>query len=61
MNREKKFQLCGWIFFIISAFYITESIKSGEMISLGGGIFFFLGCIVFLTPFMTENRPRDDE
>ncbi len=62
-----RFQLLGWVLFIFSAlFFITSSIRAGDLVSLIGGLLFLFACIVFLIPLvstmrsaaqqMTENR-----
>ncbi|WP_080809824.1 hypothetical protein [Desulfamplus magnetovallimortis] len=51
-KMDKTIQLWGWSLFILSSlFFIASSIKSGDILSLGGGVLFFVACIVFLIPF----------
>lgn len=57
--REKKFELWGWILFVVSAiFFIVGGIRSGDVVSLLGAVFFFVACIVFLIPLLSGGRPR---
>jgi len=56
-KRDTKFQLCGWLLFVLSAvFFIAASIRSGDMLGLIGGLLFFVACIVFLTPFFRRVK-----
>lgn len=60
--RGKKLQVLGWTLFIVcSFFYMASSIRNDDMIGLGGGIFFFLACLVFLVPILAGKPFRDDE
>ncbi len=52
-----RFQLCGWILFIISAiFFIASSIRAGDMLSLAGGLFFLVACLVFMVPLLSNRK-----
>ena len=54
---ERICQIWGWVLFIASAlFFIASSLKSGDMISLFGGLFFLLACFVFLIPYLFPGR-----
>ena len=61
-NRTKRrFETAGWVLFIISAvFFIAASWRSGDVLGLLGGIFFFFACFVFLVP-LHGHRVPDDE
>jgi len=49
---ERKCQIWGWILFIASALsYGAASIRSGDLISFLGSLFFLVACFVFLIPF----------
>lgn len=51
--------LAGWILFIVSAlFFIASSWRSGDMLGLGGGVFFLVACLAFLVPFLWDYRNR---
>ena len=53
---EGKFQLCGWLLFLICSFlFIADSIAAKSLLGLAGSIFFLLGCIVFLIPFTQKK------
>ena len=57
-GRQRKFSLGGWGLFAVSAlFFILSALRSGDSLSLLGGLFFFVACIVFVIPLVT--RPRD--
>jgi hypothetical protein len=49
---DRKCQIWGWILFIASAiFFGISSIRSGDMVSFLGSLFFLVACFVFLIPF----------
>ncbi|MGB3634914.1 MAG: hypothetical protein WA982_12795 [Rubrobacteraceae bacterium] len=48
-RKNERLELWGWILFVVSAlFFIVASVRSGDVVGLLGGIFFFLACVVFL-------------
>jgi len=54
-TTQNRFQLWGWILFVLSAmFYIASSIRAGDPISLAGGTLFLLACLVFLVPLVLQ-------
>lgn len=41
----------GWLLFIISAvFFTVSSLRSGDLLALGGSLFFLVACFFFLAP-----------
>jgi len=60
-NRERKFHLWGWIFFLVCAcFFIASSIESGSILGIAGSVIFFIACIIFIIPLvMKENRDEN--
>jgi len=55
-ERESRFQLVGWVFFLVCSFlFIANSVITGSLIGLAGSIVFLLGCVVFLIPFMWKK------
>lgn len=51
MTNEGAINLIGWLIFVASALaFITSSVRSGDVPSLVGGIFFLVGCLIFLIP-----------
>ena len=59
-ERERKFHLCGWIFFITSAScFVIASFRAGDTISLLGSIFFFLACLPFLGTLLAAMGRKD--
>jgi len=57
IRKQEKFQLCGWILFLVSAvFFMASSAKSGDILGLIGGILFFIACIVFLIPLASPGE-----
>lgn len=63
-NRERKFQLWGWILFLICAgFFIASAIKTDDMLVLVGSIIFLSGCLVFIIPIVkreTQDKRSED-
>jgi hypothetical protein len=57
-KRDMKFQLWGWILFIICAvFFIASSINNHDFLSLAASIIFLIACGVFIIPLVKkENR-----
>jgi hypothetical protein len=57
-DRRRKFNLCGWGLFIVSAvFFMLAALRSGDPLGLAGGFFFLVACLVFLVPLLA--RPPD--
>jgi F0F1-type ATP synthase assembly protein I len=51
-RRNERLELWGWILFVVSAlFFIVASLRTGDVVGLLGGVFFFLACVVFLAAF----------
>lgn len=54
MNKDKRAELLhtwGWYLFIISAgFFITSSVRNGDMFGFLGSLFFLIACFFFLVP-----------
>jgi len=58
-NKTETFQLWGWGLFVLSAvFFIAASVRIRDMLSLLGGLFFLIACIVFIVP-MVSSRDLD--
>jgi hypothetical protein len=55
--NQNRFQLLGWVLFVFSAlFFITSSIRAGDLVSLIGGLLFLFACFVFLIPLVSTMR-----
>ena len=55
LMKNKTINLIGWLLFIISAIgFIISSI--GNFWSMFGSIFFFVACLVFLIPFIKNEK-----
>jgi uncharacterized membrane protein len=56
-QKDKRYELWGWILFIISAlFFIVSSIRTGDIVGLFGGVFFLLACVVFLASYIGVHK-----
>ena len=50
-GQDLKYQLFGWVLFIVCAiFFIASSLKNGDTLTFIGSIIFLIACIVFLIP-----------
>ena len=57
-KKELKYQLWGWILFIVCAFiFIVSSIRTGDVLMLIGSLFFLVACFLFLIPLLRKLRP----
>ena len=58
-KRERRFQLWGWILFIVCAgFFIASAIHNHDALYLIGSIVFLVACIVFIIPLVTGRTGR---
>ena len=56
-NMEHKFNLAGWIFFLVCAgFFIASAIQAGDICYIVGSVIFLFGCILFLIPLLMKNN-----
>ena len=54
-KRERKYNLWGWLLFIISALgFMASSLKNHDPLALVASLFFLVACIVFLIPLVTR-------
>ncbi len=58
VENKMKWIIAGWLLFIVSAlFFIAAAWRAGDMLALGGGLFFLVACLSFLVPIARgENR-----
>lgn len=55
MSRDERYQLVGWVLFIVCAlFYIAASIESGSVTSFIGSVVFLVACFVFVIPLLRK-------
>jgi len=56
-RKDLKFQLWGWILFIVCAFiFIASSIRAGDGLMLVGSLFFLVACFLFLVPLLPKLK-----
>jgi hypothetical protein len=56
-QRGGRYDLWGWLLFVISAlFFIASSIRNGDIIGLLGGVFFLLACVAFLASYVGGGK-----
>ena len=61
-NQEVKYNLWGWILFIICAiFFIASSLKNQDILTFIGGVIFLMACIVFLIPLVRSNKKAEND
>jgi len=54
-KTEKRYQLAGWLLFIVCAiFFIAHNLTDNNLLGLGGSIVFFAGCVAFLIPLVSN-------
>ncbi|MFC1988918.1 cytochrome oxidase subunit III [Chloroflexota bacterium] len=54
---EHKFNLVGWILFVVcSGFFIFSAIQARDIWYLIGSIVFLIGCILFIIPLVVKNK-----
>lgn len=57
-STKRRFELAGWILFIVSAVFFTwASWRAGDMLALTGSLFFLFACLVFLVPLHGHRVP----
>jgi len=57
LTNNTKFQLAGWLLFIVCAvFFIISSIKAQDTLLLIGSVLFLIACVVFIIPLVDKNR-----
>jgi hypothetical protein len=56
-QKDKRYDLWGWILFTLSAlFFIVSSLRNGDIVGLLGGVFFLLACVAFLAPYIGIHK-----
>lgn len=66
-RSERRCHLTGWWLFVGSAiFFIIAGLRTGDVLTIAGGILFLLGCLLFLYPMAclcerAEDARRDVE
>ena len=62
IGQEVKYQLAGWILFIICAiFFIASSLKNHDILTFIGGISFLIACIFFIIPLFRSNKKAEND
>ncbi|MBN1636997.1 MAG: hypothetical protein JW920_10805 [Deltaproteobacteria bacterium] len=60
IKQEVKYQLSGWILFIICAIFFTASgLKNQDIFALLDSIVFLIACIVFIIPLACTNKKEE--
>lgn len=56
-KKELKYQLWGWLLFIVCAFiFIASSFRTGDVLMLIGSLFFLVACFLFLIPLLGKLK-----
>ena len=56
-QKDKRYELWGWILFTVSAlFFIVSSLRNGDIVGLLGGAFFLLACAAFLASYIGTHK-----
>lgn len=56
-----KYELTGWILFVICAlFFLASSLKNQDILTLIGAVIFLVACIVFIIPLIGFNKEGEN-
>ncbi len=62
IGQEIKYQLAGWILFILCAiFFIASSLKNRDTLTFIGAVIFLIACIIFLIPLVRSNKKAEND
>ena len=62
MNRESKFNLWGWLIFLMCAgFFIASAAINGDIFYLIGSIVFLFACLIFILPILVRRIKDEDD
>ena len=60
-GQDLKYQLTGWIIFIVCAiFFITASLKNHDILTFIGSAIFLIACLVFLIPLIRIKKKAEN-
>jgi len=60
--EESKYQIAGWILFIICAiFFMVSSLKNHDTLTFIGSVIFLIACFVFLIPIFRAYKTNIDD
>ena len=60
-KHEVKFQLWGWVLFILCAgFFIASSIKNKDIFSLVASFIFLAACVIFIIPLLAKQDTKKE-
>lgn len=55
-TTEGRFQLIGWLVFVVcSFFFIASGVVGGSLLGIIGSVLFLLACIIFLIPLVWKR------
>jgi len=61
-KQEIKYQLAGWILFIICAvLFVASSLKNHDILTFMGSVVFLIACIVFLIPLIRPSKRAEND
>lgn len=59
IQEDTKYQLAGWVLFILCAvLYAVSSLRNHDILSFIGSLIFLIACLVFLVPVVKSIRKR---
>ena len=59
-KSEMKYQMWGWILFIICAlFFIGAGVQNRDFLTTVGSVVFLAACIAFLIPLIRNHNNKD--
>jgi len=61
VKRELKYELVGWISFVICAIlFMASSLRNHDTLALIGSVVFLIACVFFLIPLFESYKKMDD-
>jgi len=59
--KNIKYQIIGWVHFIICAIlFLASGLVNNDILTLMGSVIFLIACIVFLIPLFSEYKTATD-
>lgn len=61
-EQETKYQIAGWILFVICAIsFLASSLENRDTLAFTGSVIFLIACIVFLIPLVRTNKKAEND
>ncbi len=61
-NQKIRYQIWGWVLFVLCAvFFIASSLKNEDILGLVASIIFLIACFVFIIPLVMNSRRGNED